>query len=688
MAEGPGRLAKITYYNIPCAWDIEASSWTCGGIKAATMYVWQMCVNGVLIMGRTWPEFIGVKGAIADALDLSPTRRLVIGVHNLAYDWQFLRRWMDWVDVFAVKERTPLKTVSAQGYEFRCTYLQSGRSLASLADALHTYRVRKAVGDLDYAKFRHSGTPLTPREVYYCVMDVVIVTAYLAEKIAEEGDITQVPLTKTGYVRRYVRGETIGGDQKDQEIRIRSWRYRKAVGALQMDTGDYLMMREAFQGGFTHASGLKAGRNYYNVASQDFTSSYPAVIVAERFPMTAPVDVTDKIQTEEDILEWSRDHYLLLDIGLVGVESTVLWERIIPSARVRDARKMMSDNGRLIYADRARMVITSDDYRAYMQFYRWTGVKVFRALSMDLDYLPTPFVKAVLELYKSKTELKGVAGQELLYNLRKEMLNSCYGMMVTDIIRGIIDYDNEEGQWKDVISGRELPDEIRDDRIDKNNSSYSRFLFYAWGLRVTSCARRNLYTAILSLGPDYIYSDTDSVKYRNPAAHEEYFARYNAANEKKMRAAMMVHGLPLDYWAPRNKKGTPKPLGAWDREPDMLIFKTLGAKRYLYMTKDRELHLTVAGVGKKIACDYLRTTYGKYGAFAAFADGLTIPAEHSGKLTHTYIDHDIDTVLTDYRGVTREIHERSVVHLEPAAYELSIADDYICALSYLDQITK
>lgn len=60
------------------------------------------------------------------------------------------------------------------------------------------------------------------------------------------------------------------------------------------------------------------------------------------------------------------------------------------------------------------------------------------------DYLPTPFVKSILHLYESKTKLKGVEGKEVEYLNSKEMLNSCYGMSVTNPLRDEFTYN---GEW-------------------------------------------------------------------------------------------------------------------------------------------------------------------------------------------------------------------------------------------------
>ena len=103
------------------------------------------------------------------------------------------------------------------------------------------------------------------------------------------------------------------------------------------------------------------------------------------------------------------------------------------------------------------------------------------------------------------------------------MLNSCYGMAVTDIVRPEIIYTDD---WQDPL----LPN--LEKSIEDYNKSRSRFLFYPWGVWVTAYARRNLFTGICEFGSDYIYSDTDSIKVINISAHMDYINSYNKSQFK------------------------------------------------------------------------------------------------------------------------------------------------------------
>ena len=97
------------FLNVPVSFDIETTSFyrdedgetysyerymKLGGKqtkmeKCSLMYVWQFGINGFCIIGRTWDEFLQMLSEIVDILELCQKKRIIIYVHNLAYEFQF-----------------------------------------------------------------------------------------------------------------------------------------------------------------------------------------------------------------------------------------------------------------------------------------------------------------------------------------------------------------------------------------------------------------------------------------------------------------------------------------------------------------------------------------------------------------------------------------------------------------------
>lgn len=659
---------KYKYFNIPCAFDIETSSFrsTVKNEKVGIMYAWAFGMNGKVSVGRTWEEFTGLIDTLTLALNVSPERRLIVYVHNLAYEFQFMQKLFRWEKVFAVESRKPVYALTETGIEFRCSYLLSGYSLEVLGRNLQTYHVEKKTGDLDYTKIRHSGTPLTETEWGYIGNDVLVVMAYIMERIEADGSIARIPLTKTGYVRNYCRRSCFyGGDDEFKRLR-----YRAMMKGLRLTASEYTALKQAFQGGFTHANPFSVNRVLYDVTSYDFTSSYPAVMVAEKFPMSSgevyvPVD-------RKDFDKCLSLYCCLFEIEFTGLESVLYQDSYISLSRCRSVVGAVVNNGRIVSAEHIITTITEQDFFIIQRFYSWKEMKIGKFRRYRRGYLPTDFVKAILKLYGDKTTLKGVSGKEAEYLNAKEMLNSCYGMTVTDIVREEHTFTN---RWL-------LPEEIERKDIEKEmtkyNNSSSRFLFYPWGVWVTAYARRNLFTAIVECGTDYVYSDTDSVKIVNADKHKDYFDRYNRMITDRLKTALAFHGIEENAICPETIQGKKKPLGVWDFDGHYTRFKTLGAKRYLVEYADTgEVEMTVAGLNKKTAVPYMLSKWGKDGTFDHFSNGLYIPPGKTGKMTHTYIDDERTGTVTDYTGTPGAYREQTAAHLENAEYSLSLSREYV-----------
>ena len=669
---------KIEYFNIPASFDIETSSFIASKdengepVKAATMYIWQLGLNGTVIYGRTWDEFDNVINELVDYLELSSKRHLLIYVHNLGYEFQFIRKRFEWDKVFAIKQRRPVYAICG-GIEFRCSLFLSNYSLEYIGkNLLHKYPVEKLVGNLDYSKIRHSKTPLTDEELAYCINDVKVVMSYIQEKIEMDGDITRIPLTNTGYVRNYCRKECFyeGIPEDDKEARKRvQMNYKAIMKSLQIQSEEeYEQMHRAFMGGFTHASALYSGRVMYDVGSADLTSSYPYTIVCEYFPMTKG-EYIGSVEDNKLFNYYLSNFCCLFDIEFTNLEPIQEYENPISYSRCFIEGDYIVNNGRLVSADKCTTTITELDYDTISKFYRWDSVKIMNMRVYHRGYLPKALILAVLSLYEDKTTLKGVSGKEVEYLVSKNMINAAFGMMVTAVVRDEFEYADE---WFKKAADV-------DSQLAGYNNNFNRFLFYGWGVWVTAHARHNLFSAIYEFGTDYVYSDTDSIKGINFEQHMEYFKKYNDNVFEKLLDMCNHYNIPFNKCRPKTKNGEEKLIGVWDMEKPYVRFKTVGAKRYIYEYEDGELSLTVSGLNKKYAIPYLlkENNNNKDIIFEKFGEGMFIPAGHTGKMTLTYIENEMCGTLVDYLGNKFTYHELSAIHMEPQSYFMSLVGDYI-----------
>ena len=672
---------KIEYINLEVAFDIETTStYLADGTKSAFMYIWTLGIkdSNHIYFGRTWGEFTDLLGQLQQFYGLNEDRRLIIYIHNLAYEFQFMKDYIEWLEVFSIDERKPIKALSEYGIEFKDSYILSGFNLARLADNLSKHKIQKLQEDFDYDLIRHSGTELTEKEYQYCINDVVIILYYINEQIEIYGDISKIPLTNTGRVRKYVRHECYFTDTNHKKSsKGKFFRYKNIMNDLQLDNDVYTMCKRAFMGGFTHANSNYSGKVLDDVTSIDFTSSYPAVMLSEKFPMSKAIKTTF---TKENDFNWYRDRFaLVFDVRFTNLRSKIQFENYISESKCYNVEKPILNNGRIHSAKSLITTITDVDFNIIENVYTWDSMEVSNVYRFYRGYLPKPIIDSVIKLYEDKTVLKDVEGMEVEYTLSKGMLNSVYGMSVTDVIRDDIIYD---GDWRVEPANAE-------EQIEGYNKSLNRFLYYPWGLWITAYARRNLWYGIMSMGDDYIYSDTDSIKFLNYDKHKPFIKWYDELIVRKLKR--MCEYYNIDYekkLKPKTIEGEVKEIGVWDLDGEYSRFKTLGAKRYLVEYKDsNKLELTVAGLSKSNGLEYMErvSDYDNDKVFDMFDDDLYIPAEETGKMTHTYIDTPQEYVLLDFQGKEGIASARSSVHLEKCDFTLSITREY---LNFIENMKK
>ena len=657
---------KIAYNEVVASLDIETTSTEVRGDKFAFMYEWTFGIEDFICYGRNWSEFLELCETLQQHFNTDSGNRIVIYVHNLSYEFQFMYKLFNWESVFAVDIRKPIKCLTTLGLEFRCSYILSGLNLALTAKNLTMYKIEKMVGDLDYSLVRTPLTPLSDLELRYCEYDVKIVICYIREQLQEYKTITKIPLTNTGRVRQYVRNNCLYSRKSHKKTnRSKYHNYRELMENLTLTPKIYKLCKLVFQGGFTHANYDKVGEILENVHSIDFTSSYPTVMLSEKYPMSTPREIDD-VSRETMEARFKKKNFCYMFFAKFTNITSKRNECYLSESKCFNKVKPVVNNGRIYTAESLLTAITNVDYEIIKACYTFDSVEFSNVYEMYCEYLPKPIITSILDLYEKKTTLKGIKGMESEYLKSKGMLNAVFGMSVTDIVQEehtLVNYN-----WVTKESDT-------NEKINDYNTSKNRFLFYPWGIFVTAYARRNLWSGILAIGDDYIYSDTDSIKFLNYEAHKDYIEHYNNYITFKLKEMCDYYNLPYTTLSPKTNKGISKPLGVWDYEGKYKYFKTLGAKRYMYY--DDDLHITIAGLSKSQGVDYIKSQCDSVkGMFNFFNTNMSIPASGTGKKTHTYIDDYKEYEITDYLGNTSLIKSESSIHLSECEFTLSLSQEY------------
>ena len=630
------------YLNIACAFDIETTNIINVDRPYAFMYQWQFCIDHDVFFGRTWDSFQDFIGILSDRLQLNASRRLVVYVHNLSFEFQFMRRFFSWTNVFLKGPRNVLRAVANDVIEFRDSYALSNMSLAKFCENTPGIIFTKNDSEqFNYHKIRTPETKLTRLEQSYCYCDV----AGLCECIKwlmKEDNLAKIPMTSTGYVRRDFRHEY----SKDKRLRA-IWK------STRLTPETYRINRAAFRGGDTHASFNYVGQVLHNVHSYDISSSYPAAMLLDQYPVTAFAEISPAKWLERN----KMPHYASLlyvrfeNLEYIG-DAGMPYISIDKCAKISSCR--INDNGRVLrcgpYQDGepgvCEMWITDIDMKIIEHDYTWSHRWIGRVFVSKYGPLPDAHKKQVMHYFKLKTELKNVPGREYEYGKAKNRLNAGYGMMVTDVAKADWEYEAGEYQRK--------PYDIAE-KLDKFYQSKQNFLRYEQGVWVTANARYRLRQMIWKVGKDVVYVDTDSIKCRG-----DHAAEFEAASNE-----IISRCKELGYYAV-DPGGVAHYPGAWENDGEYTLFKTLGSKRYLVQPAGSDsFKTTIAGVDRKRGAEY----FTKHG-IDAFTNGCRI--DNAGHTVAYYNDDQLHWI--ECQGV--KIRTGANVAIKNEAYTLGITAEY------------
>ena len=656
------RAYKSHYLDLDCAFDIETSSYQ--HMKLSWMYMWQFAINDVTIIGRTWDEFRQLIKMIGDHYRNDRKDRILCWIHNASYEWSFMKNWIPgymkgrygYPEVFALSPREVIKLCTDNGIEFRDSSVLTNVSLKKLAVDYKT-GLKKLTEVMDYKEVLTPDTPLDDARIAYAINDVQILAKfnkhYIKPYYLKKG--YDIPLTSTAIVRNEMKRRF-----KKLPAKVRN-SYKKRVRTAFPSKLDYtFIMKWLYRGGYVHASIADTFELFINedMWSLDFKSSYPAVMLHNKFPYRFVKRKASEWYKICDDRKYMEDNafYVHLQFKNIRIKTT---HAIESKHKLLYVKNGMYDNGRLVSADKIEVVLTEQDWLTYNDFYNWDEVKCLTYHVASKEELPLFLREMVLEYFERKESLD----KNLLdYVLEKAKLNALYGMTVSGLFNDQLAL-TEDGLLEPT--GIEKPY----DQIVR-----SQILLPYFGIWISAYARRNLLKIVAKLDADNAYSDTDSSKVRNYYGNKYIFDNYND-RIRRINKTMYVGDHDREVY---------KDLGCFMLEDKYIKFRTNGCKRYIYTTSsyDKESgkyrledHVTIAGMRKGSLQN--KAMKEKRDIYELFENGLELDKLESDKLTSVYNDKEFTLNVIDKDGKESTVYEKSCVTLVDIGFKMKIDKLYL-----------
>lgn len=623
----------VGYKNYICTFDIESYTIDLKRgdkiVPEGYMYIWQFCINGRVCMGRTWKEFLDFLCTLKKRCGVKDKySRLVIYVHFLSYEFQFISRFFEWENVFAKDKRKVIRANTVDNIEFRCSWFLTNKSLDRFCKDEPECYFNKTDGDkFVYDKMRTPETFLSDEELYYCYCDVMGLYQAL-RGLMKVDNLATIPMTSTGYVRRYCRNAMV----KNQNN-------RRLFEKTACNKRIYELIEMMKRGGNTHGNRFAIGQIVENVHNYDFSSSYPFVLLTEKYPVSRFNKV--RVSTYYELRKiFSLEKAMIIHLIITNVklkEYTPV--PYIPLDKCIRKGRVTKFNGRILEADYIEMVVNEVDFTIIESMYSFEKMAVMEMYIAEKDYIPEELAECIRHFFYNKSALKGV--DDYNYMKSKNLLNSIFGMCFTNPVHDIIEYD---GVWKEERG------DINSE-LEKFYKSRNSFLPFQWGCWVTAYARHNLQKAIDKVGIKMIYTDTDSIKCVN--VPENIFSDLNEEMRKKA----------IERKAYAEVNGRLFLMGQLERENDYKRFCTWGAKKYAYEDSEGGIHITIAGVDKKKGANEL-VSLENFKIGFEFRDG--------GGTSSWYNDDDIHYLEVD--GCTIETGANVGIH--NSTYKLGVTKEF------------
>lgn len=583
--------------------------------------IWQ----GEKYLFRDPMEVVEWYNHLAQELNLDPDHIIITLIHNASYDLSYLlpyiRKYMPQGHKYGIFDGVNKCILYRQNcFEFRCTFRLTNASLYKWSTEMKVDHV-KQIGMYDYSKVLYQDSELSQQEVDYGTWDVLAMDeAWKKQLAAFHDDITTVPLTSTGYIRRILRRAS----QKSRYYR-QNYFWDNQLNLEQMD-----MCFNAFAGGYTHNNRflkdeiIRPGKGQKG-KHRDHRTAYIEHLLNDPLPWGRPVmyyDIYSPIcrmfkMNIKKVLEKSPEYFTITKIHIYNIKLKDKDNCTMPFFQVskmynkswkeKGGKKVkdlnyFQDNGRLLFMvpDSGHFCTYLDNYmlKIISEQYKFQYI-IEKVLIIKNEPMPQVLRDPIDQLFIQKSdkkkeykELRSKYGEFdertifKLYELNqvKKLLNAIYGCFVTSPLR------------RNYMEGSpELrTDEERSRELNNYYHAMTNFLPYQVGVAITAAQRAEIYEVIQIIGyKNVLYADTDSTFYLSTPEIEKKIKEYINRKQKNSAYVIDSYGEKVYYFD-------------FEEEPDWIAFKGLHSKCYGVITerkKDKEvlqeLKVTIAGVPER-----------------------------------------------------------------------------------------
>lgn len=598
----------------------------------SSVYIWQFSIGNYIFLCRDIKSVVRFVTELSNMVKvLHKNATAIIFIANIKFEWSYFEGlFADYVtDIFAKSKNDICSFTLFGNLKFTECLGVFGTSLENLAK---TYtKTKKRKGDLNYDLIRNSGTHLSRKELLYCINDVAILSELLSvahEMYTSKG--FKIPLTQTGIVRQEVKHSMLS--RKGSKERL-IHEVKELIGTQT----EYTTFREyLYSGGLTHSNykyvgiTLTSPDNTPVVKCKDLTSAYPWAMNSFSFPAGKLIHTGNIRET------LSHTHYILkLTFSNIHSKST---HSTISEHKCIYLENPVIDNGRVLMADRLTIWVNEIDLHNIKLIYDYDKAD---STIDDMYYFTSTkrcnssMLNVMNKWYIRKTVLKPLTKDSHAndpdyesnckeYMRLKQLINSCYGMLVTSLY-----FENQV--WKN--------NKITTESVSYDDANKTIFNPYV-GYWVTARVRQRLIEVIAKYPDSIVQYDTDSLYYLPSPEIENEFNQIN----DNIYTQITRHCREKEL----------HDLGQWDDDGDYVEFCGYGSKRYCGKHSDGTYKITFAGANKKdILSECKRLNQNLFTYMKDFSISSCI-SNKKGALHPTKDFTSGMYQVTDYKGNTRQ----------------------------------